>query len=45
MISICKKAAKYYQYEPLKKEQFTIAKVLSNQGALAKTPVKEVPKA
>jgi hypothetical protein len=45
MIGICKKASKYYQYEPLKKEQFTFAKVLSNLGAPAKTPVKEVPKA
>jgi hypothetical protein len=45
MIGICKKASNYYRYEPLKKEQFTFAKALSNLGAPAKTPVKELPKA
>jgi hypothetical protein len=44
IIGISKKASKYYQYEPLKKEQFTFAKVLSNLGAPAKAPVKEIPK-
>src|SRR3989304_6809525 len=33
IIGICKKASNYYQYEPLKKEQFTFAKALSNLGA------------
>ncbi|MBN1926297.1 MAG: hypothetical protein JW798_10705 [Prolixibacteraceae bacterium] len=36
IIGICKKASNYYQYEPLKKEQFTFAKALSNLGAAAK---------
>lgn len=36
IIGICKKASSYYQYEPLKKEQFTFAKVLSNLGKAAK---------
>jgi len=49
IIGICKKASNYYQYEPLKKAQFTFAKVLSNLGKSAKSPVKtpanEPPKA
>ena len=36
VIGICKKASKYYQYEPLKKEQFTFSKALSNLGAARK---------
>lgn len=36
IIGICKKASNYYQYEPLKKEQFTFAKALSNLGAASK---------
>jgi hypothetical protein len=40
IIGICKKASNYYQYEPLKKEQFTFAKVLSNLGAAAKVTQK-----
>jgi hypothetical protein len=36
LIGICKKASNYFQYEPLKKEQFTFAKALSNLGAAAK---------
>lgn len=36
VIGICKKASNYYQYEPLKKEQFTFAKALSNLGVAAK---------
>ena len=43
VIGICKKASKYYQYEPLKKEQFTFSKVLSNLGHAPKPPVIEVP--
>jgi len=49
IIGICKKASSYYQYEPLKKAQFTFTKVLSNMGVSAKspakTPVNETPKA
>lgn len=36
IIGICKKASHYYQYEPLKKEQFTFAKVKSNLNIIAK---------
>lgn len=36
IISICKKAANYYQYQPVKKEQFTFAKTLSNLGEASK---------
>ena len=36
IIGICKKASSYYQYEPLKKEQFTFSKVLANLGAARK---------
>ncbi len=32
VISICKIAAGYYQYEPLKKEQFTFSKAIENIG-------------
>ncbi|NJK95311.1 MAG: hypothetical protein HC905_10695 [Bacteroidales bacterium] len=41
IIGICKKASNYYQYEPLKKEQFTFAKALSNLGAASKIAGKE----
>lgn len=36
IIGICKKASNYYQYEPLKKEQFTFSIVLGNLGAARK---------
>jgi hypothetical protein len=45
IIGICKKASNYYRYEPLKKEQFTFAKVLSNLGVAAKVAGKEPAKA
>ena len=45
IIGICKKASNYYRYEPVKKEQFTFAKALSNLGTPAKAQVKEAPKA
>ncbi|MBN1187356.1 MAG: hypothetical protein JXB49_34085 [Bacteroidales bacterium] len=45
IIGICKKASNYYQYEPLKKEQFTFAKALSNLGAAAKVAGKETTQA
>lgn len=45
IIGICKKASNYYQYEPLKKEQFTFAKALSNLGAAAKVAGKETSQA
>lgn len=36
VIGICKKASKYYKYEPLKKEQFTFQKVADNLGRTRK---------
>jgi hypothetical protein len=36
VIGICKKASSYYQYEPLKKEQFTFGKVLTRMGSTRK---------
>jgi hypothetical protein len=36
IIGICKKASNYYQFEPLKKEQFTFAKTIDNLGAARK---------
>lgn len=45
IIGICKKTSNYYQYEPLKKEQFTFAKALSNLGAAAKVADKETAQA
>jgi hypothetical protein len=36
IIGICKIASGYYQYEPLKKEQFTFRKVIANLGAAKK---------
>jgi len=44
IIGICKKASNYYQYESLKKEQFTFAKALSNLGAAAKVAGTETAK-
>jgi len=32
VIAICKTASKYYQYEPLKKAQFTFSKIVSNMN-------------
>jgi hypothetical protein len=40
IIGICKKASSYYQYESLKKEQFTFVKVITNLGAAKKAAVK-----
>jgi hypothetical protein len=40
IIGICKIASNYYQYEPIKKEQFTFSKVISNMNASRKaTPL------
>ena len=41
IIGICKTVAKYYTYEPLKKERFNFAKVLANMGVGRKTTVTE----
>lgn len=37
IMAICRIAANYYRFEPLKKEQFTFAKVISNLGGSRKT--------
>ena len=36
LVGICKIASNFYQYEPLKKEQFTFSKVVSNMNATKK---------
>ena len=41
IVGICKIASSFYQYEPLKKEQFTFSKVIANMNAarkIAETP-------
>jgi len=45
IIAICKIASGYFQYEPLKKEQFTISKVLLNLGATKRVPATPQPQA
>ena len=40
IIGICKKASAFYQYNPVKKEQFTFSKVAKNLG-LAHSPANE----
>jgi len=42
VMGICKIAAAFYQYEPLKKEQFTFSKAISNMSAAHKVTVEEV---
>jgi hypothetical protein len=39
IIGICKKVSNYYQYDAVKKEQFTFSKVISNLGSARKAPV------
>lgn len=36
IVGICKIASSFYQYEPLKKEQFTFSKVIANMNAARK---------
>ncbi len=38
VIGICKIASNFYQYEPLKKEQFTFSKVVANMSPTKKSP-------
>jgi hypothetical protein len=45
IIAICKIASNYYKYEPLKKEQFTFTKALSNLGTSAKATGTETAQA
>ena len=40
VIGICKKASVYYQYDAVKKEQFTFSKVIANLGFARKTVTK-----
>ena len=37
IIGICKKVSNYYQYDAVKKEQFTFSKVIGNLGSARKT--------
>jgi len=39
IIGLCKKASVYYQYDAVKKEQFTFSIVISNLGSARKAPV------
>ena len=41
IVGICKIASSFYQYEPLKKEQFTFSKVIANMNAARK--IAEIP--
>lgn len=41
IVGICKIASSFYQYEPLKKEQFTFSKVIANMNAARK--ISETP--
>ena len=43
IIGICKKVSNYYQYDTIKKEQFTFSKVISNLGSTRKAPVDAAP--
>ncbi len=39
LVGICKIASNFYQYEPLKKEQFTFSKVVANMNAAKKVGI------
>ncbi len=43
VIGICKKVSSYYQYDTIKKDQFTFSKVISNLGSAHKTSEEPVP--
>lgn len=45
IIGICKKASVYYQYDVVKKEQFTFSKVVANLGSARKAPTESTPNA
>ena len=45
ILAIGKIASNYYKCEPLKKEQFTFAKALSNLGSAAKAAATETAQA
>jgi hypothetical protein len=44
IIGICKKASKYYQYEPMKKELFTFSRIKGNLGMAHKVSEKQEAK-
>ena len=43
IIGICKKVSNYYQFDAVKKEQFTFSKVISNLGSARKTTTETEP--
>lgn len=43
IIGLCKKASLYYQYDAVKKEQFTFSKIISNLGSVRKTTEETAP--
>ena len=43
IIGICKKVSNYYQFDAVKKEQFTFSKVISNLGSARKAPAEKTP--
>lgn len=43
IIGLCKKASLYYQYDAVKKEQFTFSKILSNLGSVRKSTTETAP--
>jgi hypothetical protein len=43
VIGICKKASLYYQYDAVKKEQFTFSKIISNLGSVRKSTEETTP--
>lgn len=43
IIGICKKVSNYYQFDAVKKEQFTFSKIISNLGSARKAPIETTP--
>ena len=43
VIGICKKVSNYYQFDAVKKEQFTFSKIIANLGSARKAPVEAAP--
>ena len=43
IIGICKKVSNYYQFDAVKKEQFTFSKIISNLGSARKAPAEKTP--
>ena len=38
-----KKVSNYYQFDAVKKEQFTFSKIISNLGSARKAPIETTP--